>query len=214
MSARATTNTVREVFLGCQIAETDSGSPSVFNFLEWSTAYLFFVFLTLVIAQTLPLGTFTASRPYPGVDGQQIAIIALSFFFLFFTSSLLIQHTDLVLKNMTTIEQIGLARMLQRERAALSSEYGFWGFRCVSTTLSSLQESALMRRDYARRPKRETRREWDKRWGRPGREGNLWWLGSKRANWEMVFGQSKLGWFCTPRLSLSCFYGIQTGAIR
>ncbi|BGP56213.1 hypothetical protein JCM8202_002104 [Rhodotorula sphaerocarpa] len=144
-----------------------------FNFLEWSTAYLFFVFLTLVIAQTLPLGTFTASRPYPGVDGQQIAIIALSFFFLFFTSSLLIQHTDLVLKNMTTIEQIGLARMLQRERAALSSEYGFWGFR----------------------PKRETRREWDKRWGRPGREGNLWWLGSKRANWEMVFGQSKLGWF-------------------
>ncbi|POY74866.1 hypothetical protein BMF94_2139 [Rhodotorula taiwanensis] len=145
----------------------------VYNFLQWATAYLFFVFLTLVIAQTLPLGTFTAARPYPGVDGQQIAVIALSFFFLFFTSSLLSQHTGLILRNMTTIEQIGLARMRQRERAALTSEYGFWGFKA----------------------KRDTRREWDKQWGRPSQEGNLWWLGSKRANWEMVFGQEKLGWF-------------------
>ncbi|GAA5981665.1 hypothetical protein JCM10908_004558 [Rhodotorula pacifica] len=145
-----------------------------YNFLQWSSAYLFFVFLTLLIAQTLPLGTFTPpERPYPGVDGQQIAIIALSFFFLFFTGSLLIQHTGLILRNMTTIEQIGLARMKQRERAALASEYGFFGFKA----------------------KRNTRREWDKRWGRPDREGNLWWLGSSRANWEMVHGQAKLGWF-------------------
>ncbi|GAA5958926.1 hypothetical protein JCM8115_000692 [Rhodotorula mucilaginosa] len=144
-----------------------------YNFLQWSSAYLFFVFLTLLIAQTLPLGTFPATRPYPGVDGQQIAIIALSFFFLFFTGSLLVQHTGLILRNMTTIEQIGLARMRQRERAALASEYGFFGYRA----------------------KKATRREWDKRWGRPDREGNIWWLGSSRANWEMVFGKAKLGWF-------------------
>lgn len=43
--------------------------------------------------------------------------------------------------------------------------------------------------------KRETRKAWDLKWGRLGREGNLWWLGSKRANWEMVMGQHKLGWF-------------------
>mgnify|MGYP000315371440 CR=1 FL=1 len=36
--------------------------------------------------------------------------------------------------------------------------------------------------------------EWDKQWGRLGTEGNLWWLGSKRANWEMVMGKAKLGW--------------------
>ena len=112
--------------------------PPVYNFLQWSSAYLFFVFLTLLIAQTLPLGTFPATRPYPGVDGQQIAIIALSFFFLFFTGSLLIQHTGLILRNMTTIEQIGLARMRQRERAALASEYGFFGFRQVSRFCSPL----------------------------------------------------------------------------
>lgn len=46
------------------------------------------------------------------------------------------------------------------------------------------------------RAKKATRREWDKRWGRPDREGNIWWLGSSRANWEMVFGKAKLGWFC------------------
>ncbi|GAA5870727.1 hypothetical protein JCM3774_001735 [Rhodotorula dairenensis] len=144
-----------------------------YNFLQWSSAYLLFVCLTLVIAQTLPLGTFPATRPYPGVDGQQLAIIALSFFFLFFTGSLLVQHTGLILRNMTTIEQIGLARMRQRERAALASEYGFFGFRA----------------------KKATRREWDRRWGRPDREGNLWWLGSSRANWEMVLGKAKPGWF-------------------
>lgn len=40
-----------------------------------------------------------------------------------------------------------------------------------------------------------TKRQWDLDWGRLGREGNLWWLGSRRANWEMVMGKKKLGWF-------------------
>lgn len=41
-------------------------------------------------------------------------------------------------------------------------------------------------------------REWNKQWGRIGKEGNLWWLGSNRANWEMVMGKAKLGWFRAP----------------
>lgn len=27
-------------------------------------------------------------------------------------------------------------------------------------------------------------------------EGNIWWLGSKRANWEAVMGKSVWWWFC------------------
>ncbi|KPV75488.1 uncharacterized protein RHOBADRAFT_53460 [Rhodotorula graminis WP1] len=146
-----------------------------YNFLQYSSTYTLFVWLTLVIAQTLPLGTFSPStgRPYPGVDGQQVAIIALAFLFWLFTFALFAAHTRLVLRNMTTIEEIGMNRTKQRERAALNQHYGFWQFRA----------------------KRANRREWDKQWGNIATEGNLWWLGSKRANWEMVMGMHKLGWF-------------------
>ncbi|GAA5977559.1 hypothetical protein JCM11641_006864 [Rhodosporidiobolus odoratus] len=145
-----------------------------YNFLQYSSTYCLFVFLTLIIAQTLPLGTFdTPSRPYPGIDGQQIAIIAISFLFYLFTGSLFIAHTRLILRNMTTIEEISMNRMKQRERTSLNTAYGFWAWGS----------------------KRATRREWDKRWGRHGKEGNLWWLGSKRANWEAAMGQDKLPWF-------------------
>jgi palmitoyltransferase len=103
----------------------------VYNFLQASTLYTLFVFLTLLIAQTLPLGTFSAStgRPYPGVDGQQIAIIALSFLFFMFTSSLWAAHTRLIGLNMTTIEDMGMNRMKRKERNALQGVYGFWNFR-------------------------------------------------------------------------------------
>ncbi|GAA5896861.1 hypothetical protein JCM5296_002575 [Sporobolomyces johnsonii] len=144
-----------------------------YNFLQSSTAYTLFVFLSLLIAQTLPLHTFPASRPYPGVDGQQLAIIAVAFLFFVFTGGLFLAHTRLVLRNMSTIEEIGMNRMKQRERLALNDAYGFWGIRS----------------------KRAVRREWDKQWGRLGREGNLWWLGSRRANWEMVMGKDKWAWF-------------------
>ncbi|GAA5857517.1 hypothetical protein JCM8547_009313 [Rhodosporidiobolus lusitaniae] len=145
-----------------------------YNFLQSSTLYTLFVFLTLLVAQTLPLGTFDPpSRPYPGVDGQQIAMIAVSFLFFLFTGSLFFAHTRLILRNMTTIEEISMNRMKQRERAALNSVYGFWAWR----------------------EKRATRREWDKQWGRHAKEGNLWWLGSKKANWEAVMGTHKLPWF-------------------
>ena len=40
------------------------------------------------------------------------------------------------------------------------------------------------------------REQWDQEWGRIDQEGNLWWLGSYRANWVSVMGKSKWGWFC------------------
>lgn len=41
----------------------------------------------------------------------------------------------------------------------------------------------------------EIRKQWDQEWGNLTTEGNIWWLGSKRANWEAVMGKSKWGWF-------------------
>ena len=45
-----------------------------------------------------------------------------------------------------------------------------------------------------------TRRAWDTEYGRIGREANMWWLGSARANWEEVFGPRTWTWFreCFP----------------
>lgn len=45
-----------------------------------------------------------------------------------------------------------------------------------------------------RRGRKELKKKWDEEWGRIGKEGNLWWLGSKRLNFESVMGSSKLGW--------------------
>ncbi|GAA5823556.1 hypothetical protein JCM10212_003181 [Sporobolomyces blumeae] len=143
-----------------------------YNFLQAAVLYTLFVFLTVLIAQTLPLASFPPSRPYPGPDPNQLALIGLSFLFLLFTASLFAAHTRMVLLNLTTIEEMGVNRIRQKERNALNHKFGFWAFRA----------------------KREHRKAWDRHWGRLGREGNLWWLGSARKNWEMVMGERKIAW--------------------
>jgi palmitoyltransferase len=52
------------------------------------------------------------------------------------------------------------------------------------------------------RAKRRTRRKWDAEYGRIGREGNMWWLGSMRANWEQTFGPKTWTWLRTSSLPL------------
>lgn len=170
------------------------GSPDfspVYNFLQWSTAFTLFIFIALVIDNTLPL--HNPSRPRPSLDGQIIAIIAVSGFFSFFTGALFVAHTRLILFNLTTIEEMGMARIQARERSALARVYGFFGWRCVP--LSPPGPCGLLTPVY--RGKKETKRKWNEEWGRLGREGNLWWLGSRRANWVMVMGENRLGWFRT-----------------
>ncbi|KAL8292564.1 hypothetical protein RQP46_001176 [Phenoliferia psychrophenolica] len=85
-----------------------------YNFLQWSTFFTIFVFISLTIDLTLPLHSPT--RPHPSLDGQIIAIISISGFFSFFTGALFVAHTRLLLLNMTTIEEMGMARIKARER--------------------------------------------------------------------------------------------------
>jgi len=42
--------------------------------------------------------------------------------------------------------------------------------------------------------KAQKRREWDKEWGALSTEGNIWWKGSRHAEWVDVMGVSWLGW--------------------
>jgi hypothetical protein len=62
------------------------------------------------------------------------------------------------------------------------------------------------------RAKRQTRRKWDEDYGRIGREGNMWWLGTVRANWEQVFGPKPWTWLRTSLLfdSIVCSMALLT----
>ncbi|SGY50503.1 BQ5605_C001g00891 [Microbotryum silenes-dioicae] len=145
-----------------------------YNFLQWSTLYTFYVFLTLLIGIATPSNA--------SIDAQQIVILCLSGLFAFFVSSLLIMHTQLILLNLTTIEQMGLERIKSMENRRLTRQFGTFGFKGM----------------------RKVRKEWDREWGRLGKEGNLWWLGSRDKNWKMVMGKGRWGWFlpipATPKM--------------
>ncbi|EIN05184.1 zf-DHHC-domain-containing protein [Punctularia strigosozonata HHB-11173 SS5] len=137
-------------------------------FLLWALLFCLWVFSTL-----LGMNVRHGDENDSNVDAQHIVIIALSALFSLFTSTLLVSHTRLILLNMTTVEQLMAHSMHEREREGLNMMYACWEFRA----------------------KRRTKRQWDEEWGRIGREGNLWWLGSMRANWESVMGPRPLFWF-------------------
>ena len=86
---------------------------------------------------------------------------------------MLATHIRLILLNMTTVERMRVQDMKEHESAMLANMYSMCAFA----------------------KKRRTRAEWDEEWGRPTIEGNIWWLGSGRKNWESVMGHSVWSWF-------------------
>jgi len=101
--------------------------------------------------------------------------------FAVFTVSLVVAHTSLILKGQTTVESMQLRNQKEREEEALNRAYGF------CHTLE----------------KRRMKREWDEEWGKIGKEGNLWWLGSGEKGWVDVMGSNPLGWFLPIGQSLN-----------
>lgn len=75
--------------------------------------------------------------------------------------------------NWTTVESMGASRMHEREKAVLGRLHSWYQFSA----------------------KKQTKKQWDDEWGRIGFEGNLWWLGSARKNWEAVMGDKVYQWF-------------------
>ncbi|EPQ55934.1 zf-DHHC-domain-containing protein [Gloeophyllum trabeum ATCC 11539] len=139
-------------------------------FCEWAAVLCIWIFATL-LAQNVKAGN--SLNPYDSPDGQQIAVIALAGLFMMFTLAMIGSHTRMIMFNQTTVEHLGVQRMKERERAILGNAFAW----------------------YQISEKRRVRKEWDEEWGELGREGNLWWLGSYRANWESVMGSSVYEWF-------------------
>ena len=80
----------------------------------------------------------------------------------------------LILKNETSVESLVSRERKEDENARLQERFGFCSFR----------------------EKRKVRKAWDLEWGKPTTEGNLWWLGSARKNWEATMGKRVWTWFC------------------
>ncbi|CAE6442533.1 unnamed protein product [Rhizoctonia solani] len=138
------------------------------NFTFWSTWFTAWVFGTLLSDLVVESRDVNFQ-----LDGQEIAVIALSGLFTMFTASLTAGHTRLLILNATTVESLGFSRVREKDKANLEMAFGIW--QC--------------------REKYQTRKRWDHEWGRIEREGNLWWLESGRTNWEQVMGHKVWEWF-------------------
>ncbi|EJU04195.1 zf-DHHC-domain-containing protein [Dacryopinax primogenitus] len=135
------------------------------NFLVWAVLLCAFTLATLLVAN--------ASRAYAGdLDGEMIAIIAIAGFFTMFTGALLSSHVWMLTVNLTTIEHMWLQTLQRRDTVSLSMKYSIWNLV----------------------GKGRQRHQWNQEWGNLSTEGNIWWRGSTRANWEATMGKSWLWW--------------------
>lgn len=139
------------------------------NFVQWAAVLSFWMFATVL---GLNIKSRTRSSA-PAINPQHIVLLALTALFGLFCFLMFLTHVQLIMLNQTTVESLGFRSMQEREQDNL----------------------ARMHHWYDCGAKRRTRRRWDKEWGRVGKEGNLWWLGSRRANWESVMGKNVWWWF-------------------
>ncbi|KAG1896241.1 DHHC palmitoyltransferase-domain-containing protein [Suillus fuscotomentosus] len=139
------------------------------NFVQWASILSFWMFATV-----LGLNIRSRTRPSaPALNPQYIVLLAQTALFGLFCFLMFLTQLQLIMLNQTTVESLGFRSMQEREQDNL----------------------AHMHRWYQYGAKKRTRRRWDKEWGRIGKEGNLWWLGSRRANWESVMGKNVWWWF-------------------
>ncbi|KIJ41148.1 hypothetical protein M422DRAFT_256000 [Sphaerobolus stellatus SS14] len=163
------------------------------NFLMWSSTFTLYVFLSVLI--------LLARRSPASPDPQHIVIIALAGFFAIFTTTLFLTQSHLVLLNMTTVEQLHAQRMHEREKAILSDL-----IPCPCTGLCGGGSGRRWEEgmpDVAKQvtpcgvvvERKRIKEQWNVEWGKVEKEGNLWWSGSQRENWEQVMGRNPFGWF-------------------
>ena len=91
-----------------------------------------------------------------------------------FTGTMFFTHVRLIRLNVSTVEHVKISNMKERESELLGQMFKFYHFG----------------------EKRRTIRNWDHEWGRLTKEGNIWWLGNARTNWESTMGKNVWWWFC------------------
>ncbi|KAJ3520605.1 hypothetical protein NMY22_g12678 [Coprinellus aureogranulatus] len=130
------------------------------------------VFCVYTIGSMIPYTQKGFNDPRLSMNAQQIVVIALSGIFGLFTFTLLASHVYMTLQGQTTVENMQIQTLKERESETLSRAY----------------------RWYEVREKLKTLKEWDREWGEWSTEGHIWWIGPKRREWEAVMGTNPVGW--------------------
>ncbi|KAG8800676.1 hypothetical protein FRC20_009620 [Serendipita sp. 405] len=178
-------------------------------FLLWCSLYLIYT-IAILIASLVKGGNRSTAG---GLDGNMLALTVITGLLLFFSLTMLITHVWLLRHNASTVEWHGYQDMKERERALISQILPV----CECLGMGAHENGGLLgggsggRREgsgFGKDNVREKlglpssfkgrvalRKRWDDEWGRIGKEGNLWWLGSPRKNWEAVMGRNPWTWF-------------------
>ncbi|KAF5334978.1 hypothetical protein D9611_010038 [Ephemerocybe angulata] len=136
---------------------------------DWTAAFLCCAY---IVGSVIPYTVKGFNEPGVDVNPQQIVVVALSALFALFTFTLTVSHVVMIMMGQTTVENMQIQTMRERESEQLGKAYRWWEFRGKARTL----------------------REWDREWGRLGTEGHVWWIGGRRREWEAVMGANPLGW--------------------
>ncbi|KAF6749700.1 DHHC palmitoyltransferase-domain-containing protein [Ephemerocybe angulata] len=131
-----------------------------------------FLCCAYIVGSVIPYTVKGFNEPGVDVNPQQIVVVALSALFALFTFTLTVSHVIMIMMGQTTVENMQIQTMRERESEQLGKAYRWWEFRGKARTL----------------------REWDQEWGRLGTEGHVWWIGGRRREWEAVMGRNPLGW--------------------
>ncbi|PWN17995.1 hypothetical protein BCV69DRAFT_315115 [Microstroma glucosiphilum] len=216
------------------------------NFVLWVTVLEFFV---LISAGVLFNRGVDKSIEGWTVDGFIISLFPICVVFILFTFSLLVTHTWLIMTNQTTLDHLNFTRVARREEIALASWFSRKGGWVKQQDRIREQERAAVAGDLesqgvgekgsssaggragAKRTEgfrmikeqRQTKKAWDREWGRLRYEINLWkveralpaststpasvddssslvryrklsGLQSLHANWTQTMGFNPLGW--------------------
>ncbi|KAH6907326.1 vacuole protein [Coprinopsis sp. MPI-PUGE-AT-0042] len=143
-------------------------------FLNFTTSA--WIVATYIFATVLPYTIIGFDQPTwvnnATTNPQQIAVIALAGVFGLFTMSLSVSHIYLTLRGQTTVESMHVTSMKKREAEQLRRAFSWWQIGAKQRML----------------------KEWDREWGKLDTEANIWWMGSRRREWEAVMGKNWLGW--------------------
>ncbi|KAF5326794.1 hypothetical protein D9619_004046 [Psilocybe cf. subviscida] len=116
------------------------------------------------------LGVFILRRPHASsVDPHKLILTLMAGLSGLYMSLLAGWHSGLIIMGQTVPERLKIDALEKRIDIALAQPY-------------------------PSRPTRMRRGEWDREWGAPGTEGNIWWRGSVYQEWTDVMGKSWLGW--------------------
>jgi len=182
-------------------------------FLFWSTLYLLYT-LSLLIAAIASRAAIAGPVPLSSssLDPNLLALLVTTVLFCTFSGGMLAMHVHLLRRNASTVEWRGVQDIRERERAVISQVVPVCA--CLGMGEGERGNGGLLGQKEERgwaddelvevqkalpkgfKGRRALRRQWDAEWGRIGKEGNLWWLGSDLENWESVMGKNAWTWFC------------------